>query len=383
MKPVSRVLRIAAATAAAASLAVAAGCGGDDSGGGGGDGGGAKSASDLEIVYSLYDRQAAFFRGCVNGVTAEAEKQGASLSVEVSGPDATKQIQQLENAILTQPDAIILSSIDAAAVEPTLKKVTDAGIPVIAICDEFGSIEHQPGPGRLSYIGPDYELMGVKKMEYIVESLRNADALEGAKVASFFGIRGVPFDVAQRAGIDQVVAATPEITYIKGPYTGEYTASAGLEATQNILAADPDIAGLTCDNSDQCLGAVKAIAEAGIANDDILVTSNDAIPPELDAIRTGAIDYTVGLCSFNQGQMAVQQIVELLVNGKLPPAYTLDAGRDIAAKGQALTSENIETVEIADDTEPTTELCNEPAIEVLTPEPNTEQADALGLSAEE
>src|SRR6218665_3550813 len=334
MKPDSRAVRVLASAAVAVGLAFASGCGGDDGGGKAGT----KSASDIEIVYSLYDRQAAFFRGCVSGVTDEAKKQGVNASVELSGPDATKQIRQPENAILTQPDAIILSSIDAAAVEPTVKKVTDAGIPVIAICDEFGSIEHKPGPGRLSYIGPDYELMGTKKMEYIVESLRQDDKLDGAKIASFFGIRGVPFDVAQRAGIDKVVAATPEIEYIKGPSTGEYTASAGLEATQNILAADPDIAGLTCDNSDQCLGAVKAIAEAGIAKDDILVTSHDATRPELDAIRSGAIDYTVGLCSYNQGQMAVQQIVDLLVDGKLPPAYTPDAGRDTPATGPALHS---------------------------------------------
>jgi ABC-type sugar transport system substrate-binding protein len=109
------------------------------------------------------------------------------------------------------------------------------------------------------------------------------------------------------------------------------------------------------------------------------VTSNDAIPPELDAVRSGAIDYTVGLCSFNQGELAVRQIVDLLVDGKLPPAYTLDAGRDITAAGQKLKSENIDSVTVDDETEATTELCNQPAIEVLTEEPNQEQADALGL----
>src|SRR5690606_478483 len=134
---------------------------------------------------------------------------------------------------LRQPDAIILTSIDAKAVEPVLNKITDAGIPVIAICDEAGSVTREPGPGRLSYIGPDYKQMAEKKMEYVVERLRQSKELEGAKVASFFGVRGVPFDVAQRAGLDMVIERTPGVSYIKGPYTGEYTASAGLEATQN------------------------------------------------------------------------------------------------------------------------------------------------------
>ncbi len=341
--------------------------------------GGAKQASDLDIFYSVYERQAAFFRGCIGGAQAAAEKHGANLEVEISGPDATKQIQQLENAILRKPDAIILTSIDAKAVEPVLNKITDAGIPVIAICDEAGSVTREPGPGRLSYIGPDYQQMAEKKMEYVVERLRQDKKLEGSKIASFFGVRGVPFDVAQRAGLDLVIERTPEVQYIKGPYTGEYTASAGLEATQNILAADPDILGLTCDNSDTCLGAVKAVEEAGINQDDILVTSNDAIPPELDAIRSGWIDYTVALCSFNHGEIAVEQIVDLVVNGKLPPAYTLDAGRDIAAEGQELESEHIKTSPVGPDTEATTERCSNPAIKVIESAPNMEQAQALGL----
>lgn len=342
---------------------------------------GQKDASELNIFYSVYERDAAFFRGCIAGAQAAAEKHGANLEVTISGPDATKQIQQLENSILRQPDAIILTSIDANAVQPVLDKITDAGIPVIAICDEAGSIKREPGPGRLSYIGPDYNQMAEKKMEYIVERLRQEDRADGAKIASFFGVRGVPFDVAQRAGYDKVISDAPEITYIKGPYTGEYTATAGLEATQNVLAADPDIVGLTCDNSDTCLGAVKAIEEAGIKQDDILVTSNDAIPPELDEVRSGRIDFTVALCSYNHGEMAVEQIVDLLVNGKLPPAYTLDAGRDIAAKGQELKSQHINTAPVGPDTEPTTERCSDPAFEVIESEPNMEQAQALGIDS--
>jgi ribose transport system substrate-binding protein len=365
----------------AAALGLTAGvaaCGGDDDGGGGK----VESASDLNLIYSLYDRQAAFFRGCTAGAEAEAEKQGANLEVEVSGPDPTKQIQQLENAILQEPDGIILTSIDAAAVEPTLEKVTEAGIPVIAICDELGSIEQEAGPQRLSYIGPDYHLTGVKKMEFIVESLKEQGQEEGAQVAAFFGVRGVPFDVGTREGIEEVIEKNPGVEYIEGPYSGEYTAEAGLATTQNVLAGNPDIVGLSCDNSDQCLGAVQAIKEAGIDPDDIVVTSNDGIPPELAAIRAGEIDYSVAWCSYNEGELAIQQMVDLLVDGKAPPEYTLDPARDVTAKGEEIQSENIDSETITPDTPATTDSCPDPGFETVIEEPNTEQLDALGLEAE-
>lgn len=375
--------RVGAGALSVGALAMAVGlaaCGGSDgSGSKGADAGARKAPGDLRIVYSLYDRQAAFFRGCVDGAEKAAKEAGAKLEVQLSGPDPTKQIQQLENALLQKPDAIILTAIDAAAVEPVLKKVTKAGIPVIGLCDDYGAIDRQAGPERVSYIGPDYHLTGIKKAEFITETLKRRGAAEGAKVAAYFSIRGVPFDVGTRAGIEEVMKANPQIKYVQGPYAGEYTASAGLKAAQNVIAGTPDIVGLSCDNSDTCVGAVKAIDESAVDHDNILVTSNDAIPPELDAVRAGKIDYTVGWCSFNAGELAVKQIVDLLVNGKAPPEYTLDAGRDINAEGLELRSEHIDSKTISPETESTLESCASPAFEVVKAEPNQKQLRALGL----
>jgi ABC-type sugar transport system substrate-binding protein len=173
----------------------------------------------------------------------------------------------------------------------------------------------------------------------------------------------------------------PDIEYVKGPYSGEYTAGAGLEAAQNVLAGNPGVEGLSCDNSDQCLGAIKAIDEAGIAPDDILVSSDDGIPPELEAIRQGKIDYTVAWCSYDEGELAVKQITDLLVDGKAPPEYTLDAGRDITAKGHELKSANIDSETVTPDTESTNESCSKPAFQTIIEAPKQSQLDALGLEA--
>lgn len=346
-RPARRV--VAAALVLVASLVVAACGGGDD------DSGGTENAKDLKIFYSVYDRQAAFFRGCIAGVEGESKRIGLDEETQVSGPDPTKQIQQMENAILRKPDAIIITPIDANALSGVSKKAMDAGIPVIGLCDDRGSVEGKAGDDRISYVGPDYKLTGELKAKYPAEQLKGR-----GKVGAFFGVRGVPFDIGMREGYEKVLGAAPGIEYIKGPYSKEYSAEAGLRSAQNLLTSNPDLDAMICDNSDQCIGAVKAIRDRGIKPDDIVVTSNDGITPELEAVKRGDIDYTIAWCAYDEGATAVRQAVDLLTKGEEPPEFTLDVGREYT------------TETIPDNAEPVSEKCSEPNFRVTIKQPKSD-----------
>jgi ABC-type sugar transport system substrate-binding protein len=63
-----------------------------------------------------YDREAAFFRGCLSGIEARAEELGVNLTVTLSGYNPTKQIAQIETAIQQQPDALINSRLRREAI---------------------------------------------------------------------------------------------------------------------------------------------------------------------------------------------------------------------------------------------------------------------------
>lgn len=342
-------LAVAAAVLVAA-LAIAA-CGGDGDGGSGDK----KSAKDVKVFYSVYDRQAAFFRGCIAGVEGESKRLGLDEETQVSGPDPTKQIQQMENAILRKPDVIIITPIDANALSSVSKKAMDAGIPVIGLCDDRGSAEGKAGDDRISYVGPDYELTGEQKAKYPAEQLKGK-----GKVGAFFGVRGVPFDIGVNAGYSKVLKQYPGIEYIKGPYSKEYTAEAGLRSAQNLLTGNPDLDAMICDNSDQCIGAIKAIKDRGIKPADIVVTSNDGIVPELEAVKRGDIDYTIAWCAYDEGATAVRQGVDLITKGEEPPEYTLDVGREYT------------TETIPPNAEPVGEKCSKPNFKVTIKEPKSD-----------
>lgn len=314
-----------------------------------------QTATDVDIVYSLYDREAAFFRGCLSGIEARAEELGVNLTVTLSGYDPTKQIAQIETAIQQQPDALIITPADSDALAAVSKQAIDAGIPVFGVCDDIGSGGKEAGESRISYVGPDYRLIGEQKAKFAVEA-----AGPGGKIGRFYGLRGVPFDRYTRAGEGPVFEANPEVTVIKGPYAGAYTAEAGIEVTQNLLAANPDLDVILCDMSDLCVGAAQAVAERGIDYDDITLVSEDGIEPELEAVKKGQIDYSIAFCAHDEGVTVIDQAHALVTEGEEPPELTIDVGREYTPDT------------IPDDVTTVEQPCAEPSLEVQIPEPKSD-----------
>jgi ABC-type sugar transport system substrate-binding protein len=85
------------------------------------------------VGVSEYDSAYQFFVILGKGTSEEAKKYGITLNVQDAKADAQRQIQQVENFIAMKVDAIILHTVDAAALGPSVKKAMDAGIPVISV----------------------------------------------------------------------------------------------------------------------------------------------------------------------------------------------------------------------------------------------------------
>ncbi len=80
--------------------------------------------------------------------------------------------EMIEQAIADKPDGIAVSVIDAPAIEETLRKAIDQGIPVIA----FNTADPRPAGERipyLAYVGTDSYLDGLRAAEH---ALAQADA---------------------------------------------------------------------------------------------------------------------------------------------------------------------------------------------------------------
>lgn len=292
-----------------AALALSA-CGDDEGGGGGGGGGGDGAGESRTIAVNMYSRELPYFQDILRGMEQEAEKLGWEVEATFADNDPTQQINQIQNAITTQPDALVVIPIDEEAIVPPIEMAEAADIPVMTLGD---NIAEDARDAQLAFLGVNYEELGRQKAELIVDELEG-----GGTVGWIHGIRGINFSEAQDDGARPVFEAQENLELIDGPYTGAFSSDAGLSATENLLSRERNLDAIYFDNDDIALGGLQAIEERGIANDEIFTVATDGGGPALDAVREGTLDATYSLCGFAQGKQSVNVLEDFLENGEEP-----------------------------------------------------------------
>ena len=293
---------LGATVAALIAITGLAACGGDD------DSSGSESGDGLTVYLNEYTREIPYFQEIAKGLDEEAATLGWTVDKTYGNADPAQQVDQIQNAIVTQPDAMVIIPIDEEAITPAMREATAAGIPVAAMGDDIADPS-----ARDFFLGVDYEAMGEQKAQWLVDELGG----EG-KIGFIHGIRGLHFTEAQVEGAGSVFAENPDIEVVDGPYTGGFSSDLGLKATENLLARDPDLDAIYYDNDDLALGGIQAIEESGINPDDILVIGTDGGPAALDAVKAGDIDYTISLCGFAQGKQVIEVLNDQISNDVQP-----------------------------------------------------------------
>jgi len=281
------------------------------SGGGGGDtsGGGSKT-----IAINEYSREIPYFQEILKGVNQSAGKLGWKVNASFANNDPKQQIDQIQNAVTTQPDGMIVIPIDENAIIPPIQQAKSAGVPVMTMGDNLGPAGQD---AQLGFIGVDYTTMGAQKAQYIVDQLHGK-----GNVGFIHGIRGLNFTERQDKGAMAVFAKNPGIKVFDGGYTGAFTSDAGLKQTENLLTRQSNLQAIYNDNDDIALGGIQALKERNIDPSKVLVIGTDGGPAALKAVQAGDLDYTISLCGFAQGKQVIGILQQYLVNKKTPPKIT-------------------------------------------------------------
>ena len=294
-----------------AALVISA-CGSSDNsstgGGGGGDtsGGGAKT-----IAINEYTREIPYFQEILKGVNQSAAKLGWKVNPSFANNDPKQQIDQIQNAVTTQPNAMIVIPIDENAIIPPVQQAKSSNVPVLTMGDNLGPAGQD---AQLSFLGVNYNTMGAQKAQYIVDQLHGK-----GNVGFIHGIRGLNFTEQQDKGAMAVFAKNPGIKIVDGGYTGAFSSDAGLKQTENLLTRNSNLQAIYFDNDDIALGGIQALKERNIDPTKVIVIGTDGGPAALKAVQSGALDYTISLCGFAQGKQAISVLQAYLVNKKTPP----------------------------------------------------------------
>jgi ribose transport system substrate-binding protein len=292
--------RISAAVVAGVLALALAACGDDDSDDSGAGGGGA-AKEERKIAVANFTLGAPYFIGISKTVERAGAKDGVDVSVTDAKGDAVALTTNIEDLLTKDLDGIIISGGPLENAPAALNAIKQEGIPVVLVDRKFQSGDYT------SWVGPDNEAIGRQDGEFLDEELGGK-----GKVGI---IRGGPADnsigkartdglksVLEPAGFELVVA----------PEFGEWSSDGGLKVAENLLNQHPDLDAIFCENDSMCLGAQKAIADAG-KTDDIILAGVDGQKEALAAIKKGGNYKVTGLNdAVDMGNAAYDRLMQIL-----------------------------------------------------------------------
>jgi ABC-type sugar transport system substrate-binding protein len=301
----------AAAAIAAVALTVGlAACGSDDDSSSGDD-----SSGEAKSVYlNAYSQEIPYFQDWQAGATARAEELGWDVTSEFGNGTPEQQVQQVENALVKQPDGIIATPIDEESLIPVLQQAAEQGVAFIGV----GATVNDPSVVT-SFVARDNYNLGVLSAQYVTDQLGG----EG-KVGIIHGIRGLTFTEDKADAFKDEFAKEDGIEVIDGPYVGGFSADLGLDAAANMLTSHPDLDAIIFDNDDLAAGGIEAVQNAGINLDDIIITGTDGGEAALDLVEAGKMDYTINLCGYREGISAVDTLNTYFEEGSVDDRVVSD-----------------------------------------------------------
>ena len=264
------------------------------------------SAKSFKIGMANFSQCCPYFIGMNNSVIDEASGYGniTIISTDANG-DAAKFQSDIEDLIAQGIDGIIVSGAWLEQAPAALDALNKAGVPTVLVDRLFtqGSSE-----AYTSYIGPDNFTIGVQDGQYI------ADRLNGKGVV--VELRGGPADnsigLNRSKGCNSILSTYAGITVVVAPDFGGWSADGGIKLMENLLAANPKIDAVFCENDSMCLGAQTAIADAG-RTDEMFLVGVDGENAALEAIKGGTNYAATGLNNSDQiGRAAFHRLMAIL-----------------------------------------------------------------------
>jgi ribose transport system substrate-binding protein len=180
----------------------------------------------------------------------EYEAQGLTndLVIESKDTDVPGQIQQLQNLISKNVDAILVNPSDVSGLNDTLTEAVNKGILVI-------SVDQALSTTNVYNVGIDQNLWAKTSIKWL------ADKLGGkGNIVEIEGIPGHPANVARMSGVDSVLQGYPNIKVL-GKDTGKWDEATGQQVMSNFLASFPNMDGVWTQDG-MAIGAMQALLAA-------------------------------------------------------------------------------------------------------------------------
>ncbi len=311
--------------------AFAAACGGDDDSGGGGSGGTPATSDDVNLTQGqdttiaviTHGEGDAFWAVAKKGAEDAGKQMGVTVKYSESANDPQKQAQLIDSAVTEKVDGIATSAPNPDAIRDSLKKATDAGIPIITL--NSGADDYQ-ALGAITHVGQTETIAG----EGAGKKFKDAGATKLLCVIHEQSNIGLN----QRCdGAKQGFGGDVENVQV----TGTNDISTTLTEIQSKLEADDSIDGVLTLNPDIAIAARDAIQGA---SSDAKLGTFDLSGDVVTAIQDGEIEFAVDQQQYLQGYLPVVFLTLYKSN-----ANTVGGGQPVLTGPGFVTKDNAATVQ--------------------------------------
>ncbi|MFD6342383.1 MULTISPECIES: substrate-binding domain-containing protein [unclassified Streptomyces] len=290
-----------------------------DGGNAGGEGDG-----DYTVGVANFTLSGPYFNGMDRAIKEQAKKKGVEIRSTDAGGDAAKLASNVEDLLSKGVDAVIISGGPLESAPAVLNAIKAAGKPAVLVDRKFKTGEYT------SWIGPDNEAIGKQNGEFLAGQLPDA-----ATVAI---VKGGPADnsigLARTNGVKSALTGAG-LKIVEAPDFGNWSSDGGLTVTESLLASHQDIDAVFCENDAMCLGAQRAIKDAG-RDKDIVLAGVDGQAEALKAISDGTNYLVTGLNDADQiGSLGLDRTIDILGGKKTE--------KDTVVPSPRVTKENADT----------------------------------------
>jgi len=256
----------------------------------------------------------------------DMENQAALAGVRLISADAnqdpSKQLSDVESMLAQQPDALILSPLESAALVPVVDMANRAGVPLIVI---DRTIDAEPGVGMyMAEVTQSHVVAGRMLAERTVEILTEKYGEPRGNVVHVQGMAGASPVIDANQGWNEVMADYPNIVEIAVADAG-FTKEGGLNIMEDFLQRFPagQIDIVRSDYSDMTMGAIQAIKAAG--RDELLgyIVGQGGHYLAIEAVLNGEIAREVQTPPYF-GEKAIQNALTIIQGGTVEPRQNID-----------------------------------------------------------
>jgi ribose transport system substrate-binding protein len=261
------------------------------------------------IGLAVANLQADFFNQIKQSVTEQAAKEGIDVVVADAHGDAATQVNQIEDFITKQVDAIVYIPAGATAAGVPVKDARKAGIPIVAVD------RNPPNAPADTFIASDSVAAARTLGNYVAKQTGG-----NGQVAILQGQVGTTPEIDRNKGFDEALQANPGLQVVaKQP--ADWDQDKGFDVAQNMLQAHPDISVFFGRADAMALGAAQAVRVANVKHK-VTIVGFDGDFAGLRAVRDGKVNATMTQQTQRMGRMSVTS-AEALMHGKRVPKQQL------------------------------------------------------------